>query len=100
MLDRADLPHLGPAVSYGRIVTVTRHRRAPSSFPPGFPHQDTRPPLRGPGSSVASYLLLIQPDVLEAAIHPLAGLWRVVTYLSRAHLQPCVPQPLDAPDLL
>ena len=33
-------------------------------------------------------LLLGQPDVLKAAIHPVAGLWRVVAYLGRADLEP------------
>ena len=63
--------------------------------------QDTRPPPReGPGLPDGARLLLSQPDVLEAAIHPVAGLRRIVADLGRAYLQPVRPQPLDAPDLL
>src|SRR5437660_734385 len=57
------------------------------------------PPREGLGFRRA-YLLLGQPDVLKAAIIPVAGLWRIVADLGRAYLQPVRPQSLDAPDLL
>ena len=50
--------------------------------------QDTRPPSReGLDLPSGGRLLLSQPDVLKAAIHPVAGLRRIVADLGRAYLQ-------------
>ena len=45
------------------------------------------PTEREPGAAQRARLLLSQPDVLKAAIHPVAGLWGIVVYLGRAYFE-------------